>query len=69
MRLVVEPDEEFTCPVCGMRYTLWEEDPGVPLVAGEDGEWCEHFDPEVFPLPSREYEVYFRDPEPDEEEA
>lgn len=61
MRLVIEVGEEFKCPICGARYTLLEEDPGVPLIAGEDGKWCPHLDPEVFPARGEgEYEVYFR---------
>jgi hypothetical protein len=62
MRLIVGVGDEFQCPICGMMYTLLEEEPGTTAIASETGEWCEHLDPEVFPARGEgEYEVYFRE--------
>jgi len=62
MRLIVGAGDEFRHPICGMIYTLLEEEPGTTAIASETGEWCEHLDPEVFPARGEgEYEVYFRE--------
>jgi hypothetical protein len=60
-RMVVSVGDEFQCPFCSRLYSIWEEEPGTVVIAGEDGEWCEHIDPEVFPARGEgEYEVYFQ---------
>jgi hypothetical protein len=51
-------------PYTGWRkdfHSIWEEEPGTVVIAGEDGGWCDHIDPEVFPARGEgEYEIYFQ---------
>jgi hypothetical protein len=66
MHQVVGIGKEFTCPVCGARYTL-ELDDGTPVIGMLGGErLCAHLDREVLPVsPSGDvWEVYFAEPEP-----
>jgi hypothetical protein len=62
-RLIVSVGDSFQCPVCEMAYTLLEEEPWVPVIVSETGEWCEHLDPEVIPAGgmTMKYQVWFRE--------
>jgi hypothetical protein len=68
MHQVVYVGAEFTCPVCGARYTL-ELDDGTPVIGMLSERLCAHLDREVLPVsPSGDaWEVYFAEPEPEQD--
>jgi len=67
MRQVVGIGEEFTCPVCGAHYVLDVEE-STPIVGVLSGEGvCAHLDREVLPTSKGGWEVYFVEPEPEQD--
>jgi hypothetical protein len=64
MRLVVNVNEPFECPLCGARYVLEPEEDGTLVVSvpsWADGDrFCNHLDPEILPAGGGDkWEVYF----------